>query len=185
MSCTEEKNNIETNILDKSFLVIVDTIAYSKLSLRPAFSFNDNINNPDTINGRKLIIKVSDTLQSLSKWKKEIAGFFKENNSDGSLKDFEKLIQSRLDSGIAYFDIINNLKSTGSYSIKTSDSLSKNDLAVGKVEFSRVAYNEDIAALVVKIEGQNSKKAGIVKLVLLKRNNNVWEKFREASLEIW
>jgi hypothetical protein len=66
-----------------------------------------------------------------------------------------------------------------------SNSREGNNCIIGEIEFSRVVFNEDqnLSAFVTTIS--DSPKAGIVKFVLLKLDNDVWKVAHEEIFQVW
>ncbi len=71
ISCRSKEIGNEINILNQSFLMVTDTLAYNGLSLRsppPPFTLENNQKISDTFINGNLAIIISDTLSPIGQW---------------------------------------------------------------------------------------------------------------------
>ena len=175
MGCVEKKQSEEI-IINDCFLDVIGTQGYWGKALIPIPPRGGEKHDPNP----NLNIEVSEKMRPLKDWDNSIKYFI--SNQKG-FDDYKKLftdyfkkkeIPGNLD--------INKITRTGRYKILTNKNATEKNI-IGKVEFSNVAYNKNIAAFFVTIS--NGPKSGFEKLILLKKDRSVWKVIFEDIFMIW
>lgn len=165
-------------ILDDTFIEIVDTIAYKYNSLRPA-------PNATILENRKskYTIAIYNKFLNISKWKGRIntaLNFDTLTNING----YKNLLL--IDDDFHSIPLeINRIEKIGLYKlIPVNDSSVISGIEnVGTLKFTRILTNGKIAMCVVTI--QDNTKSGVEKLLLFSKLNAKWKIKKEIELGIW
>jgi hypothetical protein len=188
ISCTNKELNKELEVINDAFLKVVGTVAYHELSLRPPApdpGNKDTLTKPIPDN---LAIIVSDTLFPIKNWADNLVwlckGFFLDESDP--LTELQKPLCNMEDTGEGLRFETSKIGNIGRYTLITERNKSKdNYIVVGKVQFSRVALNENgtLAGFVAVISV--SERAGIEKLFVLSKVKEKWEVVKTEILSIW
>lgn len=187
ISCNRNEEK-QARVIEDSFLLAIDTLAYRTFSLRP-------ISPDDTVNYKKSqflgmlpLLKIQDSTYSFMKFRELSLSIIKERGTGNAdtlkmyvelinkwkpqkkLLKLSKYLPSKMDKYVLSFD---------------SEKLPENLKLVGYLSFSEVLMDIKNNLAVYVLTSSIGEKSGIEKLLLLKKDGNRFRVFQEIELVIW
>ncbi len=177
---------VEHQIVNDSFLTMIDTLAYRYTSLRPPPPpYDGAYKRTDSI--ARIPISIHSSFVNIYKWEGDILLALKSiyDSNSAQYSAFSTLLSLNKADTASHKILITKIVNTGKYTlVPNGDRVWKKEKGViGHVTFSRAINNGTIGIMIVSIE--DNLKSGIEKLVLLESSENKWEVMNEVELAVW